>query len=172
MRLSQVAVVDGLVLIATPGRSMGDIVIEQLKNAGSSSAVVSTARDILTRLMARQPVGAVPSSLRALFRPGVYPFWRSALAFEAPGALASFEKPVLLIFGGRDLQVTPFDHELFVTAKPGVATRTFATMNHVLRSSSAAREENLALYGKPDTPLQPGLSDSIADFLSYNGNPN
>ena len=166
LRLAQRAAVDGLILVAAPGRTMDTIVLEQMAAGGATPETIDTLRGALTRLRDDQPVGEVPPTLHALLRPGVYPFWRSMLAFDPPTALAALRGPVLLIYGGRDLQVSTIDMGLLVAARPDAASRVFPTMNHVLRAAPPDRPGNIALYRTPKVPLEDGLVDAIADFLA------
>lgn len=166
LRLSQLQHVDGLVLIAVAGRPLDRLVIQQMEAAGASAGTISVLGDRLSALRDGRQIAEVPETLKALLRPGVYPFWRSMLAFDAPTALSGFAGPALLVYGERDLQVSLIDLELFVAAKPDARSRVFTTMNHVLKSAPPDRAGNLALYQQPDVSLQPGLVSAIADFLA------
>lgn len=171
LRLSQIATVDGLILVAVPARSLDVIVAQQLEAAGASGQTTAVFKDRVAELRGGEPVGEVPDTLKALLRPGVYPYWRSVLRFDAAGALAGFAGPALLVYGERDLQVSPVDFEIFITARPGVARHLFPAMNHVLRTAPADRAGNLALYQMPGTPLQADLVSTVADFLTQQAAP-
>ncbi|MEK9660952.1 MAG: alpha/beta fold hydrolase [Alphaproteobacteria bacterium] len=165
LRLSQLQPVDGLVLVAVAGRPLDRLVMEQMEAGGASAATVIVLGDRLSALRDGRLIGEVPATLKALLRPGVYPFWRSMFAFDAPAAFAGFAGPALLVYGERDLQVSLIDLELFVAARPGARSKVFATMNHVLKAAPPDRAGNLALYQQPDVPLETGLVAAIAEFL-------
>lgn len=96
----------GLVLASTPGRSLGDIVREQI--ARNMPALNAQAERIMSAI---RETGRVPSdgppAFRAIFPPYAGGFLRSAFAFDPAATLARTDIPCLLLQGGADVQVVP-----------------------------------------------------------------
>ncbi len=153
-----------LVLLAAPGRPLGDILRAQLP-AALPPAPLAEALAILARLEAQEAVAEVPPALAPLFRPSVQPYLREALALDPVALLARVTAPVLVGQGGRDLQVSLDDARRLAAARPGAQLHLLPHMNHVLRDAPADRAGNLALYTQVDAPLAPGLVATIAAFL-------
>lgn len=152
-----------LVLLATPGRPMAETLAEQLRRF--DEPLRGAALEILARLQEGEYVETVPEALMPLFRPSVQPFLRSLFTIDPPALLRALERPVLVVGGGRDIQVgrTDFDR---LAAVPGTDTLWLDTMNHVLTAvASDDQASNFATYADPDIALAPGLSGATGSFL-------
>jgi pimeloyl-ACP methyl ester carboxylesterase len=100
-----------------------------------------------------------------VFRTSVQLYLRSVMTVDPRIELAQVPIPVLLIYGGRDLQV-PLEHrDLMAKAKPDARVVTIGSANHVLKSSPADRAGNLATYTDRSRPLDPGIVPPIALFI-------
>lgn len=152
----------GLVLLASPGRPVGNLLREQL--SALPRPLLDDALAILAELEAGRAAGAVPPALAGLFRPSVQPFLTSLLAVRPAEILGKLELPALVIGGGADMQVGRADFDALAATRPDVAARWFERMNHVLTEAPNSRDANLATYADPDAPLMPGLADAIASF--------
>lgn len=107
----------------------------------------------------------MPAELLGLFRPSAQHFVISLLRLDPARMLASLRIPALVIGGGTDIQVGRADFDALATARPGIETRWFAAMNHVLTDAPADRAGNIATYAEPGRPLSDGLAEVIADFV-------
>jgi hypothetical protein len=157
--------VSGIVLIATPGRRIGDVLREQLQDAGMPAPLLDEARATLAALERGESVATVKPELAPLFRPGVQPFVRSMLAIDPAGELGSLKLPVMIVSGGHDLQVTAADAALLAKARLDAARLDIADMNHVLKVAPADRAGQQDAYTNPNLPLAPGLGDAVAEFV-------
>ncbi len=155
--------VSGLVLLATPGRPLAEMLRDQLANLPPPGRGEALA--ILQELEAGRRVETVPAGLAGLFRPSVQPFVVSLLALRPAAALTEVDMPVLVVGGGTDIQVGRADFDALAGARADVASRWFESMNHVLADAPADRAANIATYGDPDVPLVGGLVDTIAGFV-------
>ncbi|HEX3911897.1 MAG TPA: alpha/beta fold hydrolase [Steroidobacteraceae bacterium] len=159
----------GLLLVAAPGRPMGEIIREQLKANPANAPLLAQALPALDALEAGRRVdttGMHPALLR-LFRPAVQGFLISAFSYDPARLLAGLAKPVLIIQGRRDLQVREADARALEQADPKATLVLLPDMNHVLKSvASDDVRANLATYGDSSLPLAPGLVQSISDFLA------
>jgi len=98
----------GMVLLATPGRKLADILRAQIER-GAPSLLAPAVRAI----KAIEATGHVPSDLprelEALFPPYAGPFLQRLLAFDPAQALAASRLPCLLLQGAADRQVVPME---------------------------------------------------------------
>lgn len=158
----------GLVLLATPGRKLGDTLREQLRANPANAPLLANAEGILAELEAGRRVDAlaIPPALSGLFRPEVQDYFIDLLRQDTPAMVRATKLPVLVVQGGRDLQVTAADADALGKARPGVARADFPAMSHVLKDAPADRAGNFATYAQSALPLTEGLADRIAAFVT------
>jgi hypothetical protein len=157
--------VSAIVLLATPGRRLGDVTREQLRAAGMPQPILDEALATLAALERGESVANVSPPLLPLLRPSVQPFMRSLLAIDPPAELARLRVPVLVAQGGHDLQVSEADAAALLRARPDAVVFRSPEMNHVLKIAPAERAAQDKAYSDPSIPLAPGLVDAIAAFV-------
>ena len=86
----------GMVLLATPGRRLGDVTREPLQSRLPPD-LKEEALNILAILERGESVANVNTKLLSLFRPSVQPLMRSMLAVDPAGELAALTLPVLIL---------------------------------------------------------------------------
>ncbi len=97
-----------LVLAATPGRKLADIVRSQVARNGPAFA--SDADRIMTAIAATGHVPEdVPRELQLIFPSYAGSFLQGALAFDPAATLARLDNACLLLHGGADSQIVPLD---------------------------------------------------------------
>jgi pimeloyl-ACP methyl ester carboxylesterase len=163
--LAKRAALDGIVLMAAPGRRLGEITREQLRAAAMSKPLLDEALATLAALERGESVPNVSPQLMPLLRPSVQPFMRSVLAIDPAGELARLRVPLLVVQGGHDLQVAEADAAALIRARPDAAVFRSAQMNHVLKLAPAERAGQQKAYSDPSIPLAPGLADAIIAFV-------
>ena len=159
----------GLLLVAAPGRPMGEILREQLKANAAAGPLLSQALPAIDALEAGKRVdtaGMNPALLR-LFGPEVQGFLISAFSYDPRQLLAGYGKPVLILQGQRDLQVSEADAQALELADPAATLVLLPDANHVLKSvASDDKGANFATYRDSSLPLAAGVVPSISDFLT------
>ncbi|MGZ5842063.1 MAG: alpha/beta hydrolase [Xanthobacteraceae bacterium] len=165
MRLAAGRPLAGLVLLATPGRRLGEVMRDQLKAANLPAPLHDEAFSILAALEDGRSVPTVSAPLLSLLRPGVQPLLRSELAMDPANELAALSLPTLVVSGGHDLQVGQQDTAALLRARPDAKRFHAADMNHVLKITPAGRDEQKTAYADARPPLAPGLIDAIAGFM-------
>jgi pimeloyl-ACP methyl ester carboxylesterase len=157
----------GLVLISAPGQPLGDTIRAQLRRQAAGSDLLPKALEILADLEAGRPVPAdrVPAPLMGAFRPSVQKLLISELRFDPSSELGRVKKPVLIVAGGRDVQVREREAEMLRAGNPRARVVVLPTMNHVMKSVAADDDSNFASYGDPNLPLATGLGPAVADFI-------
>jgi uncharacterized protein len=158
----------GLVLVACPGRPAGEIMKEQLRANPADAALVPMADEAIDKLDAKQrvDVSALPPPLAQLFRPAIQGFLIDEFAYDPAALAAAVHKPILILQGKRDLQVSVADAERLAHAQPAAKLVILPGVNHVLKSvPTDDRNANIATYADPSLPLAPGVAEAIASFL-------
>jgi pimeloyl-ACP methyl ester carboxylesterase len=164
MRACQQTACDGFVSIAGPGRPAAVLLHEQLA-AQLSADLLSQADFILSELSAGRTVASVPASLAVVFRASVQPYLVSWLRYDPGVEIASLSKPVLIVQGTTDIQVSEPDAEALARAKPDALRRTIDGMNHVLKMVPLDNVKQADSYSNPALPVAPELVDAVVQFI-------
>jgi len=159
----------GLVLLATPGRRIGQVLRAQLAANPANAPVLDQAFGAIDALEAgrRVDVATFHPALQSLFRPAVQGFLMDSFAVDPAQLAASTTVPILIVQGDQDLQVLVEDARLLEAGAAGHARLVMlAGMNHVLKTvPTGDRAANLASYRREDLPLAAGLVDAIVEFV-------
>jgi hypothetical protein len=158
----------GLVLVATAGRPLGEVLKEQLRANPANAPLLAQAGAAIDALEKGQrvDVAAMPAPLLPLFKPEVQGFLISLFQLDPVEMIRKVRKPVLILQGERDIQVSVADAQALKSAAPAADLILLPETNHVLKAvASDDPRANLATYGDPDLPLAPGVSDAIAQFV-------
>lgn len=161
----------GLLLVSTPGRRLADVLRAQLKGNPGNEPLLSFALPAIDALEQGRHVDTrdMPPALMGLFRPAVQDFLISMFSFDPARLVAGVSRPVLILQGQRDLQVTEADAQLLAKGDPRATLVLLPNVNHVLKTvDSDDRVANVAAYVNPGLPLAPGVVDAIADFVAKN----
>jgi pimeloyl-ACP methyl ester carboxylesterase len=157
--LAQKASLDAVVLVATAGRPLADVLHEQLARQ-FSGAELAELDAIAAALRSGKPVARYPETTRALFRPSIERFLRSELALD-PAALAkALAMPATIVQGETDAQVSVEDARRLAAAQPKAKLVVLPRVNHVLKEE-ATRALPQASYEDPGRPLGPGVVGAI-----------
>jgi pimeloyl-ACP methyl ester carboxylesterase len=158
----------GLILVAAPGRKLGAVIREQLQANPANAPLLPPAMAALQSLEAGRTVdtSAMPTPLLPLFNPKVQPFLMDLLRRDPAAMAAATKLPMLIVRGGKDLQVSQADAEALHASRPDAPLFAPPTMNHVLKEVAGdGRASNLATYADPSLPVDPSLVDRIAEFV-------
>ncbi|MBE9606802.1 alpha/beta fold hydrolase [Acetobacteraceae bacterium H6797] len=158
--------VSGLILVATSGRRLGDVLRAQLAANPANAPLMPEAERMIAGLEKgeRMPADGLAAPLRPLFAAAIQDFLISAMALDPVALFAASKAPALIVQGGQDLQVTQEDALLLKGVRPDAPLRLLPSMNHVLKDVPAGnRKANLAAYANPSLPLAAGLVASIED---------
>ncbi len=158
----------GLILLAAPGRPFGDVLRDQLRLALGSGPTLQRATSTIRALEAgRRPyVDDLHPTLQQLFAPPMQGFLISMFSYDPARLIADFHKPILILQGERDLQVSVADAKRLKHAAPAAKLVLLPKANHFFKVvKSADMAANTAAYSKPG-PLAPHIADEIADFVS------
>jgi pimeloyl-ACP methyl ester carboxylesterase len=158
----------GVILVSAAGRKLGDVMRDQLRSNSANAPVLDDALAAINSLEAGKAVdvSSMHPALQRLFAPQVQPFLIDVMAADPAKLAATARVPMLIVQGGRDLQVTQGDAKALSAAQPKAKLVMIPAMNHVLKDvASEDRAANLAAYADPLMPVDPTLVDSIAEFV-------
>jgi hypothetical protein len=158
----------GVVLVATPGRPFGEILREQITANAANAPIIDQAETAIASIERGERVdpGRLHPGLRPLFDPAVQDFLIDLASRDPADMAAAVGVPMLIVQGGRDLQVTETDARLLDEAAPISDMMVLPDMNHVLKTVTADRADNLASYAAAGRPLTSGVADAIARFVT------
>jgi uncharacterized protein len=171
MLAAQKTPVAGFISIAGAGRSIDEVLIEQLQPQLMADQLEETRR-ILNELKAGRLIAHPEEKLGAqlaatLFRPSVQPYLISWLKYDPALELAKLKTPSLIIQGTTDVQVGLKDSERLASAisqKPVLIDG----MNHVFKNATLEPASQNPTYTNPDLPLVPNLLEVILKFIRAN----
>ena len=168
----QRVVLDGIVLLCAPGYAMDSILLTQLgaQLMPANIALMFQAERVIGRLKRGERVAEseIPQALLGLFHPVVQPFLISEMQYDPQALIAQCDEPILIVSGGRDVQVSVANGEALHKAQPGAVHRVFEYMTHVLKDSNTEDrvQQILSVYANSNIPITEGLSSTIIEFVN------
>jgi uncharacterized protein len=158
----------GLVLISTAGRPLGEVLRQQLRANPANAPILDQAMAAIDSLEAGKHVDASQMNpvLLPLFGPQIQGFLISVFSYDPAKLISSVGKPVLIMQGERDIQVSVADAQRLKQAAPAAKLVLLPDTNHVLKTvTTDDRAANIATYTNPNLPLAPGVVDAVASFI-------
>lgn len=158
----------GAILLAAPARRLLDLLPEQTARMaelqGADPAAAQAALDALEEGIARvragedlplaeAPLGAAPA------------YWRSTEAVDPIAEAKALAQPLLVLHGGRDIQVTGVERERWEAAfegDPRVTLKHYPELGHLGIASDA--DDPLAAYARPGK-VDDGLIGDVAAWI-------
>lgn len=128
----------GLVIIAGGAQPLHHAMLRQFRHLATLNPAQAAAADAVARQVAAvddpglsqtTPRSALPFGIAAAY-------WLDLRGYDAPAAAAALGKPVLVVQGGRDYQVTVADDlsrwQAALEGRPDVTIRVYPADNHLL----------------------------------------
>jgi len=159
----------GVILVATPGRPLGEILRLQLRSNAANEPILGEAFATIDALEAGHRVddATLHPALNSLFRADIQEFLIDLLSYDPVKLLSKISKPALIVQGTKDLQIGIEDAHQLAGARPGIKLVLLPEVNHILKTVSRDDSaSNLATYGDPDLPLASGIGQAIAAFVA------
>jgi hypothetical protein len=162
----------GVILVSAPGRRLSDVLREQLRANPANGPLLDQALSAIDALEngKRVEVSALHPALMPLFAPPVQGFLISLFSYDPAVLAKTVTKPMLIVQGQRDLQVTEADAKRMAAANPKAKLVLLPEVNHVLKAVPADdRAANLAAYADASLPVAQGVVNAVADFVIAGG---
>ena len=157
--------VTGVISVSGLGRPLGTVLREQLSRQFDSTTLVRYDTAMAQYLRGETPKD-VPPPLTVLFVPINLTFMRSLMTFDPSAAVRAVRQPVLIVQGGRDLQVRVADAERLHAARPDATLVVVPLANHVLKEASdTTLAGQTGTYQNPAIPIMPDVVSGIADWI-------
>lgn len=162
-----------VVLAATPGRPMGEVVRDQIERqmkdrgvkAGSAEQVLEAVDQIQETIADTGEVpNAVPAMLKPLYRPELASYWHSLLNLDPAELAKLFPGPVLVIDGTADKQVSARNDAL--TLSDALSERS--SDDHDLLIVPRVTHELKSVTDSPTgdaAPIKPALINEISAWV-------
>lgn len=158
--------VDKFISLCGAGQPAYSLIEEQLKNAKVPKELLNVCNAIIDSLKLGIIVKNVDPSLATLFRPGVQPYMISWFKYDPVREISKLSKPILVIEGTTDIQVSVKDAELLSKANKKAKLDVIENMNHILKDvPTQDRTKNIQSYYNPDLALSAKLCKSIVKFI-------
>ncbi|WP_248633269.1 alpha/beta fold hydrolase [Cereibacter changlensis] len=162
----------GLILLATSGRPIGQLMIEQFETNPANAPLMPELRAIVADLEEGQPrnPASVTPILQPLFSAGLQRYMIDLFSYDPVPIARDWHGPVLIVQGDEDMQVRPGDADLLEGALPQARRVNLPGATHMLKAAVAGNP--FATYADPGLPLHDKLVAAIADFVQAPENRN
>lgn len=149
--------------LAGIGSTAGEVLREQLKS--QPPVVLDQSLPIIEKLEKGETVSNVPQMLYSIFRPSVQPYMISWFKYNPQIEIAKLNKPILIVQGTTDIQVSVLDAQKLADAAKYSKKKIIDGMNHVLKDAPIDRQQNMQTYTNPTLPLSTTLIKIISEFI-------
>jgi pimeloyl-ACP methyl ester carboxylesterase len=161
--------VAGAISVSGLGRPLSVVMREQISRQVDSATLVRYDTAMAQYLRGETPQD-VPPMLAVLFVPINQHFMKSLASFDPPAAMRAVRQPVLIVQGGRDLQVTVADAERLRGARPDAQLVVVPFANHVLKQAAdTTLIGQMTLYQTPTIAIMPEIVNPIAEWILKQG---
>ncbi len=158
----------GLILLATPGRPLGPILVEQIANHPLYGGYADDIARVVEDLSAGLPlnVDGLPIELALLFQPATLGYLTELIATDPAELVRGLTLPILAVTGDTDAQVPADAGDHLLAANPDVEVATLPGMTHTLKQVAPGDFAAGAMsYAVPALPLHEDLLPLLLSFL-------
>lgn len=155
--------VDGYISLAGAGRSIDEIIVEQITK-NSPSVKEETIKNFALLKDGKTFENKNPL-LESVFRKSIQPYMISWVKYNPQNEIKKLRIPILIINGTKDIQVPPSDAELLNKANPKSTLKIIENMNHIFKEITVD-EDNIKSYSDPKLPVIPELIKEMATFIN------
>lgn len=155
----------GIVMMAGAGRPIMPVLREQISRQMTPEEIVKWDSASARYLRGEDP-GDVHPGLRSLLQPMNRRFMQSWAKYDPAAEIAQVKVPVLIVQGGRDIQISEADARALKAAQPAAKLVIIPAANHVFRAATSDdRTVQAKLYVDPTIPIVPELTPAIVDWI-------
>ena len=155
----------GVILLATAGRPISQVMMEQLRANPANVSLLPDLQSIVGDLEAgrTRPMDQIPPVLHGMFNPGLQRYMVDLFSYDPVSVAQRWSGPTLILQGDSDIQVKLQDAELLEQAIPHAERRDLAGATHMLKPDVPGQP--FATYTDPGWPLHPDVAPAIASFV-------
>lgn len=159
------APVAGVVMMSGAGRQIMTVIREQLSRQLPPEQLVKWD-SASARYLRGEPVGDVLPGLMSLLQPVNRRFMQTWAKYDPAAEIARVKVPVLIVQGGKDIQVSEADARALAAAQPAATLLLIPNANHVYRSATTSDlASQMKLYTDPTIPVVPELVSGIVGWV-------
>ncbi|MCR9239573.1 MAG: lysophospholipase [Alphaproteobacteria bacterium] len=161
----------GLILMATAGRPVGQLMLEQMRAMPANAPLMSDLETIIDALEAGRTSdpSALPRALQPIFTAGVQRYMIDLFSYDPILFAGEWEGPTLILQGNADMQVKPQDADLLAAALPQATMKALTNATHMLKTDVPGQP--FVTYTDRTLPLHRDLVPTITEFLDKNPGP-
>jgi pimeloyl-ACP methyl ester carboxylesterase len=155
----------GIVMMSGAGRPITVILREQLSKQLPPADIVKWDSAFARYLRGEEP-GDVHAGLMSLLQPTNRRFMQGWVKYDPSAEIAKAKVPILIVQGGRDIQVSEADARALKAAQPAATLVVIPSANHVFRTATTDNPMmQMKLYTDPTIPIVPELAPTIAEWV-------
>ena len=123
---------------------------------------------VMSNLFGSICLSDIPKELIGLFHPTVQPFIISNMQYEPTELAAKCRVPMLIVSGGRDIQVSVSNGERLNGANPAAEHCVFENMTHVLKDADTSDRmmQVMSIYTNANLAITEALAPAIVEFIN------
>ncbi len=153
--------VDGLVGMTVSGEKPQDVLRISLEDL--DPGIREEGELLIQAILAGEDFPKPSPILADFFSTPRIPWLKSWLSYNPEEEFSRLQVPVLLLYGEKDMQVSPASFEKLLDALPRASARIIPSMNYALKLVSS-EDENFDSFTNPDYPVPDALSELLAAF--------
>lgn len=155
----------GLLLLATSGRPIGQLLIEQLQANPANASLMPEIKAIVADLESgkTRDAATITPVLQPLFSAGLQRYMIDLFSYDPVASARKWQGPALVVQGSADIQVRPRDADLLTDALPHAERVDLPRGTHMLKTDIEGQP--LATYTDAALPLHADLVPAITRFL-------
>ncbi len=156
--------INGFISVEGPGESADKILMDQMKV--KPKFIADEFKTILDSLKKGKTTDNVDPALYYIARPSYQHFLMSWCRLSPTRGIKAIKKPVLIIQGTTDLQISTENGQKLKKARSEAVYLEIKGMNHILKEAPADEDQNMDTFTKPDLPIKPELVAGIVEFVN------
>lgn len=157
---------NGVIIACSSAYSPYETYLKSIEDASQDKQAEGKA--ILESLKKGKKVTNYSDFYATAFRLSFQNYLIELFTFDLKRDLARIKKPILVIQGDRDMQVTYYEYIKIMEAVPQAKGIVIPEMNHVLKLVSPFMDDNNKAFSDPAFPIPFELLTGILDFIKGN----
>lgn len=159
--------VNGFISVASSGKSIDEVIIDQLKTMNTPE-LVKSAESTIAIMKTGKVDKKYNKALDNIFNLGVQPFMISWMQYVPREEINKLKVPTLVINGTNDIDIPVADAELLNSKKhTNLSFILIDEMNHALKKvPTKSTQENVKTYNMPNLKNTPEVAEKIMAFIN------
>jgi uncharacterized protein len=158
----------GVILLGSPGRTLGDILRWRFRNEPTLRRHYAEASSVISSLEIGEVVdyGSLGFLVSTIFNKNTDKYYREVIGIDPVVFANKCDKPFLVTQGGRDIQVSAIDAIRLNSACSSARLEIFPRMNHFMKNTDFVASHEIAReYRGEPKPITEGLPQCISSFI-------